>query len=134
MNECSIKGELITDEVVEKMLAISRRPLDIRPTMELNDYLQLSVSINDEIRQFGARWLNHYESMSCNEIVGVMESEIDNYPTIKSYDCIQRYNRASLGLTGITEYVVKDLPWDQKVELIWSAMLPSRWKLREEEG
>lgn len=134
MNDCLIRGELITDEVVEKFINVSRQPLDIRPTMELDDYLQLSVSINDEIRRFGARWLNHYEFMSCNEIVGMMESEIDNYPTIKSHDCIQRYKRMALGLTGVPEYADKSLLWNQKVELIWSAMLPSRWKLHKKEN
>ena len=122
-----IIGEVASDEVARKMIELVTVSKQVPvANMSLEQYLQVSRSINDELLKFSARWIKFQDKLTTDSIVELIEQELDLYPTIKKYECTQRY-KDSCSLSKVLSTMGQELTWYQKINVIWQGMVPNRY-------
>lgn len=133
-----IKGEVASDEVAKKMIELATCGsglLSMQPKMDLGAYLNISRQIHSELEQFGKRWFSRIDKLTYKEILGLIEAEIDKYPYIKAYNCIQRcknMTEVSKAMFGKVDTGANST-WSEKISVIHQFMMINRYIDKEVE-
>lgn len=128
-----INGEVVSDEVAKELIEtfVNRGSglLSAQPKIDLETYLNISRQIHSELEQFGKKWLNRVDKLAYKEILDLIENEIDMYPYIKAYNCIQRCRN----MIEVSENMFNgfnmdnNLSWQEKMCAIHQYMMINRY-------